>query len=107
MKNCVRYPSLAIIALATASLTGSCISDFKSSVMPHYTWDFYKLRADATPKEQAFKECEAASKRRNRFVADNIIRGYNHAGDVLTCMKWEGWGQSANPVTFKPVKRVE
>jgi hypothetical protein len=92
---------------ACVVLAGGCVADFKSSVMPRYTWDFYKIRPDATPKEQAFRECEAASKRRNRFVADNIIRGYSHAGDVLTCMKWEGWGQSTNPVTFEPIRRVE
>jgi hypothetical protein len=96
-----------VAALAAAGLGCGCIADFKNSVMPHYTWDFYKIRADATPREQAFKECERLAKKRNRFVADNIIRGYEFAGDVLTCMKWEGWGQSTNSVTFHPIRRVE
>lgn len=96
-----------ILTFATVIATGGCISNFKNSVMPRYTWDFYKIRADATPKEQAFTECERLAKKRNRFVADNIIRGYEFAGDVLTCMKWEGWGQSTRPVTFEPIQRVE
>jgi hypothetical protein len=86
---------------------GACRQVFVQNYVARYHWDFFQIRADATPREKAFKECEAEAKRRNRFIGDETIRGYSFAGDVLTCMKWEGWGQSKNPVTFEPIRRVE
>jgi hypothetical protein len=95
-----------VAALTAAGLNCGCIADYRNSVTPRFTWDFHKIRPDATSKEQAFKECEALAKKRNRFVSDSLMYGYNFAGDVLTCMKWEGWGQSTRAVTFEPIRRV-
>jgi hypothetical protein len=97
----------AFAALGTACLVSGCNLLHPPRVMPVYTWDFYKIRPDATPKDKAFNECEALARKRNRFVGNGYMQGYNVAGDVLTCMKWEGWGQSTRAVTFEPIRRAE
>jgi hypothetical protein len=67
-----------------------------------FTWDFYKLRENATDKDAAFKSCEAGARRRFRFVADRYAQAFGYAGAVLDCMRFEGWGQTKRAVDFKP-----
>jgi hypothetical protein len=105
--NVARYLPTAFILIVATLSAASCQEVFVQNYTARYHWNFFKTRPDATPKEKAFKECEAVSKRRNRFIGDETIRGYSFAGDVLTCMKWEGWGQSTRAVTFEPTRRVE
>jgi hypothetical protein len=101
-----RHLSCALLVLATFTTAG-CREVFVQNYTARFHWDFFRIRPDATPKEQAFKECEALARKRNRFIGDETIRGYSFAGDVLTCMKGEGWGQSTRAVTFEPIRRVE
>jgi hypothetical protein len=106
-KDAAHTLGLGSALLSLTLLFTGCTLLHPPQVTPRFTWDFYKIRPDATSKEQAFKECEMLAKKRNRFVSDSLMYGYNFAGDVLTCMKWEGWGQSTRAVTFEPTRRVE
>lgn len=66
-----------------------------------YSWDFYKLREDASDKDAAFKICEAAARRKFRFVGNEYRQAFGYAGAVLDCMRLEGWGQTKRPVEFR------
>lgn len=86
--------------IGAALLLGGCQAGVRD--VPVYTWDFYRLREDATDKDAAFKSCESGARRRFRYRAGEYVQAFGYAGAVIDCMRFEGWGQTKQPVSFKP-----
>ena len=80
-------------------LLTACIS-FGTPVAT-YDWQFRKIRADATPQDKAFRECESASKKNNRFIGNAMIQIHSYIDDVQSCMRVEGWVITKKPYDLK------
>jgi hypothetical protein len=66
-----------------------------------YDWQFIKLRADASPQDKAFNECESSAKKRNRFIGNALIQIHSYIDDVQSCMRVEGCVVSKKPYDLK------
>jgi hypothetical protein len=97
-QNHSRY-FIALTLLCASLIHSACVT--KKRQVAQYNWDFKAISDKPTAKAEAFEACDAASRRRFRFVSDYEEQVFRYASGVASCMRLEGWGVTKNPVSYR------
>jgi hypothetical protein len=92
-----------IVMLAVASLMLSGCASVGRTPVASYDWQFDKLRDDATAQDSAFKICDNTAKTRARLVTAPLAQIYRYGALVQSCMRFEGWRLTKDPITIRYV----
>jgi hypothetical protein len=85
-----------------AALTSNCATTGATPVAS-YDWQFAKLRDDATEQDKAFRTCDDTAKRQARLVTSSLAQIYRYGALVQSCMRFEGWRLTKDPITIRYV----
>jgi hypothetical protein len=88
--------------LALAAMSAGCVTIGPTPVAS-YDWQFARLRDDATDKDKAFGICDNTAKRRARLVTAPLQQIYHYGALVQSCMQFEGWRLTKDPITIRYV----
>jgi hypothetical protein len=102
MKMQTRSPARLAATLVLALSSAGCVT-IRPTPVASYDWQFAQLRDDATDKDKAFQICDSTAKRRARLVTAPLQQIYRYGALVQSCMQFEGWRLTKDPITIRYV----